>query len=70
MNSPREATAPGEPCTHTFKCLNCKGNHQADDYKCPYFQSRFDRDWHKHKAAEEHDQRMLWGTNNAQAPIL
>jgi hypothetical protein len=43
MNPPREATAVREPCTHTFKCLNCKGDHQADDYKCPYFQSRFDR---------------------------
>jgi hypothetical protein len=35
MNPPREAMAPGDPCTHTFKCLNCKGDHQVDDYKCP-----------------------------------
>jgi len=24
-NPPREATAVGAPCPHTFKCLNCKG---------------------------------------------
>jgi hypothetical protein len=27
MNPPQEAMAPGEPCTYTFKCLNCKGDH-------------------------------------------
>jgi hypothetical protein len=70
MNPPQEATAPGDPCTHTFKYLNCKGDHQADDYKYPYFRSHFDRDWHKCKAAEERNQHMLQGANNTQAPIL
>ena len=30
-NLPREATADGAHCLHTFKCLNCKGEHSADD---------------------------------------
>ena len=35
-NPPREATAAGAPCPHTFKCLNCRGDHAADDNKCPF----------------------------------
>ena len=35
-NPPREATTVGAPCPHTFKCLNCKGEHSADDTKCPF----------------------------------
>jgi len=29
-NPPREATAAGALCPHTFKCLNCKGKHSAE----------------------------------------
>jgi len=32
----REATVAGVICPHTFKCLNCKGDHSADDNKCPF----------------------------------
>jgi len=42
-NSPREATANGAPCPHTFKCLNCKGEHSADDTKCPFWHHHSDR---------------------------
>ena len=42
-NSPREATANGAPCPHTFKYLNCKGEHSADDTKCPFWHHHFDR---------------------------
>ena len=24
------ATKAGKPCSHTFKCMNCKGDHQVD----------------------------------------
>ena len=51
-NPPREATAAGVPCPHTFKCLNCRGDHAADDNKCPFWRHRFDRQWHANKAAE------------------
>ena len=36
LNSPQLKTAQGLPCPHSFKCINCKGEHMADDYKCPY----------------------------------
>ena len=52
-NPPREATAVGAPCPHTFKCLNCKGEHSADDTKCLFWRHCFDRQWHFNKAAEQ-----------------
>ena len=51
-NPPREATAVGALCPHTFKCLNCKGEHSADDTKCLFWRHCFDRQWHFNKAAE------------------
>jgi len=42
-NPPREATAVGAPCLHIFKYLNCKGEHSADDTKCPFWHYHFDR---------------------------
>ena len=51
-NPPREVTADGVPCPHTFKCLNCKGDHAADDNKCFFWRHRFDKQWHSNKAAE------------------
>ena len=51
-NSPREVTTDGVPCPHTFKYLNCKGDHFADDNKCPFWHHRFDKQWHSNKAAE------------------
>ena len=29
-------TKQGELCLHIFKCINCKGNHQADFNACPF----------------------------------
>jgi len=51
-NPPREATAAGAPYYHTFKCLNCRGDHSADDNKCPFWCHCFDKQWHANKAAE------------------
>jgi len=42
-NSPREATVVGALCSYTFKCLNYKSEHSADDTKCPFWRHRFDR---------------------------
>ena len=33
-NPPRLKTKQGELCPHTFKCINCKGDHQADSNNC------------------------------------
>ena len=30
------ATKKGKLCPHTFKCMNCKEDHQVDSYSCPY----------------------------------
>ena len=46
------ATKDGEPCPHIFKCMNCKGDHQADSYSCPYWRNCFNRDWHSKKQQE------------------
>ena len=49
---PREAMADSVPCPHTFKCLNCKSEHSADDTKCPFWRHCFDKQWHANKTAE------------------
>ena len=46
------ATKEGEPCPHVFKCMNCKGSHQADSYSCPYWRNHFNREWHGRKQQE------------------
>ena len=43
------ATKEDEPCPYTFKCMNCKGNHQADSYSCLYWHNHFNREWHGRK---------------------
>ena len=35
-NSPRLETKKDDPCPHMFKCLNYKGDHQADSNKYPF----------------------------------
>jgi len=57
LNSPRLETAKGEPCPHSFKCVNCKGEHMADDNKCPFWKHRFNREWHSKKAQEARETR-------------
>ena len=51
-NPPRLETKKGEPCPHSFKCSNCKGDHQADSNSCPFWRHRFNREWHVKKYAE------------------
>ena len=46
INPPRLATKKGEPCPHSFKCSNCKGDHQANSNSCPFWRHRFHREWH------------------------
>ncbi|KXN83661.1 hypothetical protein AN958_01228 [Leucoagaricus sp. SymC.cos] len=54
---PRKATEEGMPCPHEFKCINCKGDHLANDRWCPYWRSRFNHMWHDNKAQEARAQR-------------
>jgi len=52
INLPRLETKKGELCPHSFKCLNCKGDHQADSNHCLFWKHRFNREWHYKKYAE------------------
>ena len=36
INPPRLETKKGEPCPHSFKCSNCKGDHQAGSNNYPF----------------------------------
>jgi len=56
-NPPHLETKQGEPCPHTFKCINCKGNHQADSNNCPFWRHHFNREWHSKKYQEIHEIR-------------
>ena len=44
LNPPRLETKKGELCPHSFKCLNCKGDHQADSIECPFWKHRFNKE--------------------------
>ena len=52
INPPRLETKKGEPCPHSFKCLNCHGDHQADSNVCPFWRHKFNRDWQIKKYLE------------------
>jgi len=52
INPPRLETKKGEPCPHTFKCSNCKGDHQANSNTYLFWRHRFNREWHIKKYAE------------------
>ena len=57
-NPPCLKTKKGEPCSHSFKCSNCKGNHQADSNQCPFWRHQFNREWHQKKYAEICENRV------------
>ena len=42
---------------HTFKCLNCWGDHQADSNQCLFWRHKFNREWHQRKYAEIYENR-------------
>ena len=46
LNLPRLETKKGKPCPHSFKCLNCKGDYQADSKECPFWKHWFNKKWH------------------------
>ena len=56
-NPPRLETKRGKSCPHTFKCSNCKGDHQADSVHCPFWRHRFNCEWHIRKYTEIHENR-------------
>ena len=69
INPPRLETKKGEPCPHTFKCSNCKGDHTADSTQCPFWRHRFNREWHIKKYAEIRENRSKSLRSNVNAPL-
>ena len=57
INPLRLETKKGKPYPHSFKCSNCKGDHQADSNTCPFWRHRFHREWHIKRYAEIHENR-------------
>jgi len=57
INPPRLETKKGEPCPYSFKCSNCKGDHQADSNSCSFWRHRFNREWHVKKYTEIRENR-------------
>ena len=47
----------GKLCSYLFKCLNCKGNHQANFNMCPFWKHRFNKEWYMKKYQEIHNNR-------------
>ena len=66
-NPPRLETKKGEPCPHSFKCSNCKGDHQADSVQCPFWRHWFNHEWHIKKYTEirENRSKSLCSVENA-----
>ena len=51
-NPPRLETKKSEPCSHTFKCSNCWGKHQANLNTCFFWKHCFNHNWHNKKQQE------------------
>ena len=66
-NPPRLETKKGEPCPHSFKYSNCKGDHQADSIHCPFWRHQFNCEWHVKKYTEicENRSKSLRSSVNA-----
>jgi len=56
-NLPRLETKKGKPCPHSFECLNCKGDHQADSIEYPFWKHHFNKEWHSKEYAKIQDNR-------------
>ena len=56
-NPPRLETKKDDPCSHIFKYLNCKGNHQADSYDCLFWKHYFNKEWFTKKYAKLQETR-------------
>ncbi|KAF7762584.1 hypothetical protein Agabi119p4_9177 [Agaricus bisporus var. burnettii] len=40
-------------CKHEIKCINCKGNHTADSFKCTYKRHQNNISWHDQRRATD-----------------
>src|SRR6185369_17031169 len=51
-NPPTKGTPEGEPCPHTARCVNCRGNHPSNSVKCLFWIHRFHPEWHQRRYAK------------------
>ena len=51
-------TKKGEPFPHSFKCSNCRGDHQANSNQCPFWRHHFNREWQQKKYTEICENRI------------
>ena len=58
MNPPCLETKKDDSCSHTFKCSNYRGNHQADSNQCPFWRYYFNGEWHQKKYTEIYENRV------------
>ena len=56
-NPTRLETKQKELCSYSFKCSNCKGNHQVDSNLYLFWKYKFNREWQTKKYQEIHDNR-------------
>ena len=52
LNPSRLETKKGEPCPHSFKCINYKGSYVADSIECPFWKHHFNEEWHSKEYAK------------------
>ena len=52
INLPRLEMKKGEHCLYLFKCVNCKGKHQAGSNTCLFWRHCFNKEWHTKKYQE------------------
>jgi len=57
INLPRLETKKSIPCPHSFKYINCKGNHQADSSDCPFWKHHFNKEWFTKEYAKFQESR-------------
>ena len=48
-------TKADKPCPHSFKCVNCKEDYQADPNLCPFWYYHFNKKQHSKKYAKIHN---------------
>ena len=53
-NPPVPPTPRDQPCPHSARCPNCRGNHLSMAMACPFWRHRFDRNWIVAKYSEVH----------------
>jgi hypothetical protein len=55
----RKQTDDRIDCAHKLRCLNCKGEHVANDKKCVYKRHENNRSWHDRRAVADKEEARV-----------